>query len=354
MMIDYSSYDFLLAFDPITLVGGAVALGSSIASAIAAKRQQRRQNKLNQEMAKYQNTLNLEQWNRENEYNTPVAQMQRLKDAGVNPRIWWSNGSNSSASSPTLSAPEQQYNAVGGQLAHSLSDAFGSAVNTVNQMNSIRMQEEQMKLIQAQTRHYDVLSMLNGINANLRQSESLMRNIDLNYYDLSKKQQIYGKQLVMNSQLASYLNNYGNSLITNDAGMLSVDLNSPTWKETPMTTLLRRQVATRMGLEDSKRIESYWNSKAKQKGLDWLNTRMYSEKLKQNLMYTTDSLLRFKKDNEITKNDLLRFQKDYMGLQMDFMKQQIERKRLENFNYLPVLGDISSYPQILLNNFTKR
>lgn len=353
MMFDYSMYLFDFAIDPL-LIGGALALGSSVASAIAAKRQQRRQNKLNKEMSKYQNTLSLEQWNRENEYNTPVAQMQRLKDAGVNPRIWWSNGTNTSASSPNLSAPELQYNAVGGQLAKGLSDTFGSAINAVNQMNSIRMQEDQMKLIQAQTKHYDTLSMLNSINANLRQSESILRNIDVNYYDLSRRQQIYGKQLVLNSQLASYLNNYGNSLLTNDAGMLSVDLNSPIWKETPMTTLLRRQVATRMGLEDAKRVESFWNSKAKQKGLDWLNTRMYSEKLRQNLMSTTDRLLRFKKDNEITKNDLLHFQKDYMGLQMDFMKEQIERKRLENFNYLPVLGDISSYPQILLNNFTKR
>lgn len=353
MMIDYSIYNFDYAIAPL-LIGGALALGSSIAGAIAAKRQQRRQNELNKEMANYQNTLNLEQWQRENEYNTPVAQMQRLKEAGVNPRIWWSSGTNTSASSPTLSAPEQQYNAVGGQLAKGLSDVFGSAINAVNQMNSIRMQEEQIKLMQSQTKHYDTLSMLNGINANLRQSESLMRNIDLNYYDLSKRQQIYGKQLVMNSQLASYLNNYGNSLITNDAGMLSVDLDSPIWKETPMTTLLRRQVATRMGLEDAKRIESYWNSKAKQKGIEWLNSRMYSEKLKQNLMDSTSKLLYHKRSNESMKGELMQFQKDYMNLQLDFMKQQIERKRLENFNYLPVFGDISSYPQILLNNFSKR
>ena len=352
-MIDYSLYHFDYAIAPI-LIGGLLAAASAIASGIAQKRQQRRQNDFNMKMADYQNTLNIEQWQRENEYNTPAAQMQRLKDAGVNPRIWWSNGSNVSASSPTLSAPEQQYNAVGGTIARGLSDAFGSAINAVNQINQIKMQEEQIDLIKAQTKHYDTLSGLNSINTQLRQSESMMRLIDLNYHDLSKAQQIYGKQLVMNSQLASYLNMYGNSLLTNDAGMLSVDLNSPLWKETAMTTLMRKQIATKMALDDAKRVESFWNSKAKKKGLDWLSTRMYSEKLKQNLMLGTSHLLAHKRSNEVTKGDLLRFQKDYMNLQMDFMKAQIKRKELENFNYFPIIGDLSYYPQMLLNNYTRR
>lgn len=319
-------------------------MGYNVASAIAAKRQQRRQNEMNMEMAQYQNSINLEQWQRENDYNTPTSQMERLKAAGVNPRIWWSNGSNVAASSPNLSAPEQQYNAVGGEIAKGVGDAYGSAINAVNQMNQVRMQEEQMKLIQAQIGYYGSMQHLNDVNSNLRATESLMKNIDLNYYDLTTKQRIYGKQLALNNQLASYLNNYGpNSLMTNNAGLLSVDLNSPIFKETPMTTLQRRNIAANIALADAKAIESMWASKAKEKGLAWLDQRIYSERLKQGLTSALTGLTYHKRSNEITRGELMRAQSDVQRMQLDFLRQTTERKRLENANYLPGLGDISDY-----------
>lgn len=46
------------------------------------------QNYYNKEMAEYQNDKNLEFWNMQNEYNTPAATMNRLVDAGINPRAY--------------------------------------------------------------------------------------------------------------------------------------------------------------------------------------------------------------------------------------------------------------------------
>lgn len=43
------------------------------------------QQKRNIEMMDYQHQLNLSDWERENEYNTPQAQMERLGEAGINP-----------------------------------------------------------------------------------------------------------------------------------------------------------------------------------------------------------------------------------------------------------------------------
>lgn len=51
-----------------------------------------------------QNQFNIDQWNRENEYNTPTAQMQRFLAAGINPWNAMSNFDNGNASSLT-SAP---------------------------------------------------------------------------------------------------------------------------------------------------------------------------------------------------------------------------------------------------------
>lgn len=66
-------------------------------------------NRGNMELAKYQFEQNLEQWNRQNAYNTPLAQMQRFKDAGLNPNLIYGQGSNGNASSsPEYKAPTLQ------------------------------------------------------------------------------------------------------------------------------------------------------------------------------------------------------------------------------------------------------
>lgn len=327
------------------IIAGVSALASGIGSAVSQKRQQRRQNVFNTEMTRYQNTLNIDQWNRENMYNTPASQMQRLKEAGVNPRLWWSNGSNTSASSPTLSAPEQQYTAVGGTLAQSLSDAFGSAVNAINQINQINQQNAQIELLRSQTRHYNTLADLNKINTSIKSAENIMKSIDLNYYDLSQRQRVYGKQLTLNNMLANYLNNFGlDTLTLNDHNMLSVDPYS--FKETPMTSIRRQQIASSIALSNAKAVEAAWNSKSKKKGIAWLTRRMYTEKLRQNLLNQQYGLIYNKNQSEITRSDILKANKVLMSKQLDFLDKQIERIGLENMNYWPVLGDLSQYTHL--------
>lgn len=58
-------------------------------------------NRSNAKLAKYQNDWNLAQWKRENEYNLPINQMQRLREAGLNPNLVYGGGATTlSASSP--------------------------------------------------------------------------------------------------------------------------------------------------------------------------------------------------------------------------------------------------------------
>ena len=52
------------------------------------------QHKYNKKMADYQNDINIENWNLQNEYNSPAAQRKRLEEAGINPAaVFGSNGS---------------------------------------------------------------------------------------------------------------------------------------------------------------------------------------------------------------------------------------------------------------------
>lgn len=83
----------------------------------AVENQKTREYNLN--LAKMQNQWNLEQWNRENEYNTPLQQRQRLAEAGLNPDLMYQNGASglTAASSPTMTsgspATPQDFSALG-------------------------------------------------------------------------------------------------------------------------------------------------------------------------------------------------------------------------------------------------
>lgn len=73
-------------------------------------RAQRRENQKNREynlmLAKQQNAWNLEQWNRENEYNSPSSQKARLEAAGLNADMMYggSGVSNTAAPSPAMTS----------------------------------------------------------------------------------------------------------------------------------------------------------------------------------------------------------------------------------------------------------
>lgn len=48
--------------------------------------------------------LNMRSWRKQNEYNLPSAQMQRLKDAGLNPNLVYGKGTSTLASQPSATS----------------------------------------------------------------------------------------------------------------------------------------------------------------------------------------------------------------------------------------------------------
>lgn len=75
----------------------------------------RETNQANRELAEYNWQQQIDMWNRQNEYNTPTAQMSRLRDAGLNPHLVYGNGvtGNNAGSTPTphlaqMEAPRQE------------------------------------------------------------------------------------------------------------------------------------------------------------------------------------------------------------------------------------------------------
>lgn len=103
--------------DALSGIGTAFNIASGIGSMVQNRRffKQRlqfdkEQNELNRQynlnLAKLQNQWSIDQWNRENNYNTLVAQRLRMAQAGLNPDLVYGNGAGQSlaASSPNMTA----------------------------------------------------------------------------------------------------------------------------------------------------------------------------------------------------------------------------------------------------------
>lgn len=92
------------------LLASAITTGGHLLGSLLGFGSQQQTNAANMEIAKYQYEKNLEMWHRNNEYNSPQAQMQRLKNAGLNPNLVYGNGAvgNASSTPPQFEAPTMQ------------------------------------------------------------------------------------------------------------------------------------------------------------------------------------------------------------------------------------------------------
>lgn len=69
----------------------------------------REYNQAQKQLAQSQNEYNTEMWNKQNDYNSPKATMQRLVEAGINPRAYQQIGQFANAGAPTPAVtPEQK------------------------------------------------------------------------------------------------------------------------------------------------------------------------------------------------------------------------------------------------------
>ncbi|MBR1798298.1 MAG: hypothetical protein IJ761_00150 [Bacteroidales bacterium] len=93
------------ALGPASLLPLALNLLNNVTSFAS----QERTNRQNQLLAQQQNQWNIDQWNRANAYNTPTAQMARLKAAGINPALAYANGNVQNLGTDSPTAAEVRY-----------------------------------------------------------------------------------------------------------------------------------------------------------------------------------------------------------------------------------------------------
>jgi hypothetical protein len=85
------------------VVGNAQASGNIDKQIAAAREENEKARAFNKAMAEQANQWSIEQWNRENVYNSPAAIRQRLSEGGVNADLFYGQGAqNLASSSPSV------------------------------------------------------------------------------------------------------------------------------------------------------------------------------------------------------------------------------------------------------------
>ena len=154
--------------DPVTaslVVGGtqaASAVGTNVANVLMYKRQ-RADNREDAATA-YQRSIDM--WNMNNAYNDPSAQMERLKQAGLNPNLVYGGGATTTASAPSApqasSATPQRFQGV-------------DALPALSMYMDVKMKQAQADLIEEQKNN--VIQR----TANER-TDNLLKTLDLDYF----------------------------------------------------------------------------------------------------------------------------------------------------------------------------
>lgn len=115
------------------------------------------QNTYNMQLAQYQNEYNTKMWHMQNEYNSPKATMERLVEAGINPRAYQQLGQFANASAPQPSAIMQKVSEL---------SAFQSVTRQALENDLLRKQLEEKT---SQINYREALNQLN--NAKRRGTE---------------------------------------------------------------------------------------------------------------------------------------------------------------------------------------
>lgn len=130
----------------VSSIGSMIGQNRAIRQQIRAQQEENRKNReYNLMLARIQNRWNIEQWQRENDYNSPTAQMSRFRAAGLNPNLAYgqmSNGASSPALTSGAASSPTDMSAIGNKRN------FGQAMQEVL---NLEMQRAQIDAIKAGT-----------------------------------------------------------------------------------------------------------------------------------------------------------------------------------------------------------
>lgn len=96
--------------NPNNLIVPGADFAGQLLGAVASGTANRAQRRYNDRVAWRERLWALEDWNRQNEYNSPAQQMARLKAAGLNPNLVYGHGADATATQMPRSTDSKSYN----------------------------------------------------------------------------------------------------------------------------------------------------------------------------------------------------------------------------------------------------
>lgn len=147
--------------DPISAaIGGVSNIVGGVIDNFMNRKTQQQQNEFNAREAEKAYRRQLDFWNKNNAYNTPEQQVQRLRDAGLNPYLMFQNGMGSAGNSVGVSAPAAAHSAgmfpstIGEGISRgfeSLMQGLQLAINNKVANSNIKVNEAEIENKKAQT-----------------------------------------------------------------------------------------------------------------------------------------------------------------------------------------------------------
>lgn len=189
----------------IPLIASLLAAGGSLAGTLISNKKTR---EYNRELAEYQNQENLAQWARENEYNTPLAQMQRYQNAGLNPNLIYGQ-QNLSNNSPMLTSGQPGSPVDFAPFGQMGAGAAQSAFDQSLQQENIAHQND---LLQSQSDYYQ--SLTEGQNTDNKKKA----------LDLSFDEQTFGDRVAQLRKQTDIFNEQVNEIVARIRNMNSDSL----------------------------------------------------------------------------------------------------------------------------------
>lgn len=166
-----------LALAP-AIIAGIIAAGSAIVNKIQDQRAQRKQNKANLSLADKQFALDQTAIDRQNAYNSPLAQMGRYTDAGLNPNLIYQSGGSSGNQGSAASYNAPQIGAVTGPIP----DFTGM----LDQYQNFQMKGAQVDNIEAQTENTRSRTLNEALRGNLLDIQGKTGEFDLDTKNLMR------------------------------------------------------------------------------------------------------------------------------------------------------------------------
>ena len=200
-------------------IAGGIAQNSANKTNLQISREN---NAANQQLQASQNQWNVDQWNRENTYNSASAQKQRLLDAGLNPSMALSNIATGSAQSSQLTSapytPNQQVQVQPVNYASGISNAGNDFVTSYLNMRMMKANVEKSEaeaknalanadattgyksfLAKSEVNRNDTLNRLNQLQS---QNQEIENQIKTRYGDQIAQSTLEQIQAVRNRELS--------------------------------------------------------------------------------------------------------------------------------------------------------